>query len=82
MKKTFYGLILIRHYFCTNINYKGLQRTANEYAKERRIYFCGVKSTDDWFLLILLVSTCLTPIFKVKFALLVFWMQVGCKPIL
>jgi len=25
-------------YFFTNINHKGLQRTANEYAKERRIY--------------------------------------------
>ena len=23
---------------CTNINHKGLQRTANEYAEERRIY--------------------------------------------
>ena len=25
-------------FYCTNINHKGLQRTANEYAKERRIY--------------------------------------------
>ena len=24
--------------YCTNINHKGLQRTANEYAEERRIY--------------------------------------------
>ena len=23
---------------CTNINHKGLQRTANEYAEQRRIY--------------------------------------------
>ena len=24
--------------YCTNINHKGLQRTAKEYAEERRIY--------------------------------------------
>ena len=26
---------------CTNINHKGLQRTANEYAEERRIVDCS-----------------------------------------
>ena len=26
------------YYVCTNINHKGLQRTANEYAEELRIY--------------------------------------------
>ena len=26
------------YYVCTNVNHKGLQRTANEYAEELRIY--------------------------------------------
>ena len=31
-------LIMMMIIICTNINHKGLQRTANEYAEERRIY--------------------------------------------
>ena len=31
-------LLKMRHHYSTNINHKGLQRTANEYAEERRIY--------------------------------------------
>ena len=40
----------------------------------RHNFFC-VKSTDDWLLLIVMVYTCLTPSFQVKFALLVWWMH-------
>ena len=30
---------VIQHCVITNINHKGLQRTAHEYAEERRIYY-------------------------------------------
>ena len=31
---------------CTNLNHKGLQRTANEYAEERRIYKDLISKND------------------------------------
>ena len=33
---------------CTNINHKGLQRTANEYAEERRIYEDLISKNEKW----------------------------------
>ena len=32
------GVVLLQGVYFTNINHKGLQRTATEYAGERRIY--------------------------------------------
>ena len=37
--KEMYGVFLPSELFsCTNMNHKGLKRTANKYAEERRIY--------------------------------------------
>ena len=35
------------HSLSTNVNHKGLQRTANEYAEERRIYKDLISKNDN-----------------------------------